>query len=307
MNQSSIDNYDFNNDGFQDLVAANYGMDTNGIAILLNNGDGSFYLDAVYPGAVGELFAVSAPLFVPNIEPVAVLDSNIMEATAGEAFKLNGSQSYDEDGEIVSYAWTFGDEIATAEVMAASADVDLPGALQTHTYGEPGTYTVTLTVTDDRGATASVQAEVHVAAAPVLPVNVAFNPYLLNLHSRDKWITAVIRVPRDYDARQIDAGSVQILMDGGDVIDAQADRKCGFFHKLFGKYIGRRTLSVKFDKKAVGNALAGVSGHAKLKVVGKIKSNGNAEDFSGEGAVNVLPEPKKHGWFAKFLRRCGWK
>jgi PKD repeat protein len=294
LNQTAIDNYDFNGDHIQDLVASNYGTDVNGIAVLLNNGDGTFYLDSIYPGPVGELYAVAAPPYVPasNMDPVAVLDPGILEVTAGEAVELDGSQSYDEDGEIVSYAWTFGDEMA----------VDGADAVQTHTYDEPATYIVTLTVTDDQGATASVQAEVHVAPVPAVPVSVAFNPYLLNLHSRDKWITAIIRVPDGYDARQIDTATIQIVPEDGEAITAYSGRSWGFFHKLFRRYHSRRTLTVRFAQQAVGNALAGTSGHTLLKVVGKMNNNGKSVDFSGEGAIHVLG---KHNKLAHHGRKHG--
>jgi subtilisin family serine protease len=54
---------------------------------------------------------------------------------------FNGSGSSDSDGSIVSYAWDFGDG-ATAT-----------GEIASHTYESGDTYTVTLTVTDDGGAT----------------------------------------------------------------------------------------------------------------------------------------------------------
>ena len=67
LNQSGLDNYDFDGDGNQDLVAADFGEATDGIAVLLNNGDGTFRLDAIYPGTNPDpntfryLNAVTAP------------------------------------------------------------------------------------------------------------------------------------------------------------------------------------------------------------------------------------------------------
>lgn len=51
--------------------------------------------------------------------------------------------SSDPDGKIVSWSWDFGD--------GATADVQAPS----HRFSQPGSYTVTLVVTDDEGATAS--------------------------------------------------------------------------------------------------------------------------------------------------------
>jgi len=66
---------------------------------------------------------------------------------------VDGSGSSDPDGSITSYDWDFGDG-ATATGQTAS-----------HTYGAEGTYTVTLTVTDDAGATGSDAQDVSVSEA----------------------------------------------------------------------------------------------------------------------------------------------
>ena len=55
---------------------------------------------------------------------------------------LSGANSYDTDGSIVSYAWNFGDGTTGS------------GATVQKTY-TAGNYTATLTVTDNRGATAT--------------------------------------------------------------------------------------------------------------------------------------------------------
>ncbi len=71
------------------------------------------------------------------------------------AVSVDGSTSADADGTVASYAWTFGDQ-GTAT-----------GKTATHTYAAAGTYKVTLTVTDDKGATSSKSDDV-VVTAPVV-------------------------------------------------------------------------------------------------------------------------------------------
>jgi PKD repeat protein len=66
---------------------------------------------------------------------------------------FDGSGSIDLDGSITSYVWDFGDGSTGT------------GMTTTHLYAADGSYTVTLTVTDDAGATASVSQTVSVAAA----------------------------------------------------------------------------------------------------------------------------------------------
>ncbi|MFT3970690.1 MAG: PKD domain-containing protein [Micropruina sp.] len=58
------------------------------------------------------------------------------------------STSTDADGAVVAYAWAFGDGVTSTD------------ANPTHTYASAGTYNVSLTVTDDQGATNTVTHEV---------------------------------------------------------------------------------------------------------------------------------------------------
>ena len=80
---------------------------------------------------------------------------------AGEGITFDGSGSTD-DGEIVEYRWEFGDGTA-----ATGESVD-------HSYDEPGTYTVTLTVEDDAGNTGNASTEVTVESAANEPPNASF-------------------------------------------------------------------------------------------------------------------------------------
>jgi len=83
---------------------------------------------------------------VLNRAPVALFTESAEIVYPTEIIYFNASQSYDPDGYIVSYYWDFGD------------GANATGITVEHSYAENGTYTVTLTVTDDDGATDNVTA-----------------------------------------------------------------------------------------------------------------------------------------------------
>jgi PKD repeat protein len=72
---------------------------------------------------------------------------------------FNGSGSSDSDGNIVSYAWVFGDNSSGT------------GVSPTHVYTADGHYSVTLTVTDNGGASTSTTQPVDVSISTVTPVD----------------------------------------------------------------------------------------------------------------------------------------
>ncbi|RIJ60147.1 PKD domain-containing protein [Clavibacter phaseoli] len=92
-----------------------------------------------------------------NREPTAVIASTTTDLVAN----LDGRASSDPDGAIASWAWEFGDGTTGT------------GASIAHPYAKAGTYTVALTVTDDKGATGRTTASVTVTAPPVNQAPVA--------------------------------------------------------------------------------------------------------------------------------------
>jgi PKD domain len=67
-------------------------------------------------------------------------------APSGAETSFDASASRDPDGSIASYAWTFGD--GTSQTTTSSR--------LTHVYAKAGSYTATLTVTDDIGCSTAV-------------------------------------------------------------------------------------------------------------------------------------------------------
>ena len=95
---------------------------------------------------------------VPNSAPVAAF----FTGGAGLTVNFDASASSDGDGQIVSYAWTFGGGRTGR------------GMRPVHTYAAPGTYNVTLTVTDNRGTPGTVTQPITVIAPPVVLASDAF-------------------------------------------------------------------------------------------------------------------------------------
>ena len=87
----------------------------------------------------------------PNQSPAA----SFTYSCAYLACSFDGSGSSDPDGSIASYAWTFG------------GDGSGSGVGPSHTFTAAGTYSVSLLVTDNGGATGNTAQSVTVSAPPV--------------------------------------------------------------------------------------------------------------------------------------------
>jgi PKD repeat protein len=97
-----------------------------------------------------------------NVAPVAYTGGPYY-GEAGQAVQTYGGNSYDPDGTISSYYWNFGDGTTGA------------GISPIHSYSGDGTYTVSLTVTDNLGATKTSSSTVSVNAAASQPVTISFD------------------------------------------------------------------------------------------------------------------------------------
>ncbi len=101
-----------------------------------NNGQNYTFSHGTSTLKDGTITAGPPPGQPGNRPPVADAGEDIV-AAPGDTVTFDGTGSYDPDGEIVSYAWSNG----------------LTGPAPQTTYSSTGTYQVTLTVTDDEGAT----------------------------------------------------------------------------------------------------------------------------------------------------------
>ncbi|MFH2091795.1 MAG: PKD domain-containing protein [Pseudomonadota bacterium] len=172
-NHGSFDAYDYNNDCNIDIVLSTYigyglwfypgnGDGTFGTAVQLNKDDQGNASNT----ASAVLSIAAPPLTVASCQPVAMVTADSTTVNAGTTINFNASASTD-DGTIVNYAWDYGDTTAVVEGAALTAP--------SHAFSAEGTYTVTLTVTDDTGRTDS--ADLNIIVKGDAPLASAGGPY----------------------------------------------------------------------------------------------------------------------------------
>ena len=117
----------------------------------------------------------------PNIPPTAVIAASATSGAAPLAVTFNGSGSTDPDGTISSYAWNFGDGTTAS------------GSVATKTFNTAGTYTVTLTVTDNRGGRGTSSAVIQVSANLARVLRVASITLSTTTSSKGRSVLATVR------------------------------------------------------------------------------------------------------------------
>jgi PKD repeat protein len=167
---------------------------------------------------------------------------------------FDGTGSRDPDGRIASYAWDFGDNKSGT------------GATPSHPYRTPGTYHVTLTVTDDQGATAS--------AAKTITVRKVRTRTVLTVHRRliQKGAKAVLVATVRPAAYVAVTGTLQVR-DHGRVIRSW---------RLRGDALGERTVRIRVGGLSVGRHRL------------RITYTGSATTAASSSAVVVVRVVRRH-------------
>ncbi len=159
-----------------------------------------------------ESLATQAITVVGNLPPTAVIRTNPDPPFSPDlpfTVLFDGSESFDPDGQVVSWQWDF-------DYDGTTFDVDAEGPQVAHTFTVKRIYRVALLVADDLGATD--QAEVQVNAGGVIP-----RPPVIRNWSPIE----VVVTQEDSDAREKtvnfqveafdpDGGPVQVIWDFGD-------------------------------------------------------------------------------------------
>ena len=119
--------------------------------------DGAYTVTLEVTDDDGATDSTSHSVTVSNQAPVASFVYSPSEPEINEIVNFDASGSYDLDGSIEEYEWDFGDSLTGTGQKVA------------HSYSDNNTYTATLTVTDDDGATDSTSRNVTVAGPNVPP------------------------------------------------------------------------------------------------------------------------------------------
>jgi PKD repeat protein len=130
----------------------------------------------------------------------------------GQPITFDGSGSTTSDNNIVSYAWNFGDG-TTAN-----------GVSVTHTYSQVGSYQVSLTVTDDQGATATATQMIQIgqplppaAVISILTAGQAGQPTVLDGSGSTPGVGQIVKYEWNFGDGTIGSGArvVHIYIKAG--------------------------------------------------------------------------------------------
>lgn len=111
--------------------------------------------DADNASTTAEVINITATSPAVNLAPVAVITNDVSTGKVPLEVNFDASSSTDDNNDIRSYSWNFGDNTAADSGPTAS-----------HTYNAVGTFTATLTVTDDAGKTKTTTTVITVEAIP---------------------------------------------------------------------------------------------------------------------------------------------
>jgi len=182
---------------------------------------------------------------------------------------LDGSDSNDPDGDVLTYQWSVDGQIS--EVNDVAPEIEL----------EVGVHVITLVVSD--GNDASAPDEVVVTVVEPLEVQMKFTPQTLNCKSKGKWVKAHIKLPAGFIGKDVDKQAIATVEPFG-LATARIKASSG----------KSANVTISFDRRALVRALNGEeSDTLEVTAVGQFKSG---QYFFGTDSIKLLnnvPKPPK--------------
>ena len=118
---------------------------------------GNFTVTLTVQNSEGLTGSTTKNVTVQNLPPNATFTFYPTTQATNRPVTFNASGSYDPDGSIANYTWTFGDGNITVTSVATI----------THVYSTVGNYTATLQVKDNQGLSNSTSKIVQICLAPL--------------------------------------------------------------------------------------------------------------------------------------------
>jgi len=256
------------------------------LALTLNTSTGNweYAFDTMQlPGgeyvALAEAVDICGQVGWSGVVPFSIHNNHIPIANAGPdqtvyadenrvaTVSLDASGSYDEDGDELTYLWTWTIDGDIFDANGVNPTIELP----------VGQHTIQLVVNDGIEDSEPNTCLITVQWLPV-ETNLRIMPRTINRDSHQKWLLACISFPKGITKNMIDMSKPLLLNPGG----IEASRK--FVYTQYVRGVPRTNILAFFDKNKLMNVVPG-NGLTKLQITGELKTG---RPFTGSDTVRII-------------------
>lgn len=190
--------------------------------------------------------------FTKGLPPTAEFSWSPLVPRFGEYVVFDASYSVPNGGVMMQYDWDYGDGCNARNFGSACC----------HVYVSPGTYTVTLNVTDSELLWDSVQKQVQISSC----ASVDFKPVPLNLGWKGGCLSCYIKLPEGLNCKITDIDVSTVLLNG--TFHAETESVV-----IDNCTVGVSALLVSFNRTAVSDFLSShnvTTGNVTFAIVGQL-------------------------------------